>query len=146
MGLAGAASSSDLKDAATSVDAATLDHARFDFDRRYKQRSAKRVFFITQILAFIFILAGFVWSALHWPNTTFFALHVAALVLFATAIAWRLVAASILTPPISRLAEPRVWPIYTILCPVYREAAVVSDLVAALERLDYPGLMHQRGV
>ncbi|MBA3709582.1 MAG: glycosyltransferase, partial [Planctomycetes bacterium] len=29
-------------------------------------------------------------------------------------------------------------PIYTVLVPLYREAAVASELVAALERLDYP--------
>jgi cellulose synthase/poly-beta-1,6-N-acetylglucosamine synthase-like glycosyltransferase len=29
-------------------------------------------------------------------------------------------------------------PLYTVICPLYREAAVVGELVAALERLDYP--------
>ncbi|MBI3439662.1 MAG: hypothetical protein HY054_13635 [Proteobacteria bacterium] len=69
-----------------------------------------------------------------------------ALMLFTSAIAWRLVAASILTPTLSRIANPARWPPYTILCPLYREATVVGDLVASIQRLDYPGLMHQRGV
>ncbi len=30
------------------------------------------------------------------------------------------------------------WPTYTILCPLYREANVVAELVAALGRIDYP--------
>ncbi|WP_321499067.1 glycosyltransferase [Breoghania sp.] len=30
------------------------------------------------------------------------------------------------------------WPPYTVLVPLYREAAVVADLIAALQRLDYP--------
>ncbi len=32
----------------------------------------------------------------------------------------------------------KTWPRYTVIAPVYREAAVMGDLVAALERLDYP--------
>ena len=34
-------------------------------------------------------------------------------------------------------------PIYSIICALYREAASVDGLVAALERLDYPGIMAQ---
>ena len=34
-------------------------------------------------------------------------------------------------------------PIYTIVCALYREAAVVDDLVAAIRQLDYPGIMAQ---
>lgn len=30
------------------------------------------------------------------------------------------------------------WPVYTVLVPLYHEAAVVLDLLAALERLEYP--------
>ena len=34
-------------------------------------------------------------------------------------------------------------PIYTIICPLYREASVVGNLVAAIRALDYPGIMAQ---
>jgi glycosyltransferase XagB len=37
----------------------------------------------------------------------------------------------------------RALPIYTIICALYREAAVVGDLVAAIRALDYPGIMAQ---
>src|SRR5205823_12406074 len=30
------------------------------------------------------------------------------------------------------------WPRYTVLCPLYKEAAVVPQFVAAMGRLDYP--------
>ena len=30
------------------------------------------------------------------------------------------------------------WPLYTVLCPLYKEAAVVPQFVAAMEALDYP--------
>lgn len=36
------------------------------------------------------------------------------------------------------MATPTHFPTYTILCPLYREANVVADLAAALERIDYP--------
>jgi glycosyltransferase XagB len=35
-------------------------------------------------------------------------------------------------------AENGPVPLYTILCPLYREASQVTDLIAALRRLDYP--------
>ena len=34
-------------------------------------------------------------------------------------------------------------PVYTIICALYREAAVVGNLVAAIRALDYPGIMAQ---
>ena len=34
-------------------------------------------------------------------------------------------------------------PIYTVICALYRETAVVNDLVAAIRALDYPGIMAQ---
>jgi len=30
------------------------------------------------------------------------------------------------------------WPVYTVLCPMYRETAVLAQFVAAITRLDYP--------
>ncbi len=39
--------------------------------------------------------------------------------------------------PAPRLREARL-PVYTVLAPVYRETAVLSQLVGALSRLDYP--------
>jgi hypothetical protein len=63
--------------------------------------------------------------------------------LFTIAIGLRLIAAASLAPTLSRLAEPARWPAYTVLCPLYREANVVPDLVAALNALDYPGFLDQ---
>jgi glycosyltransferase XagB len=34
-------------------------------------------------------------------------------------------------------------PVYTIICALYREAAVAGELVAAIRALDYPGIMAQ---
>src|SRR5262249_10571382 len=59
---------------------------------------------------------------------------------FAITIAWRLAAAFAPRAGPAKLYTPAAgnWPIYSVLCPAYREANVVADLIAALERLDYP--------
>ncbi len=42
------------------------------------------------------------------------------------------------TPGDTPSVRPDVWPRYTVIVPVYREEAVLAQLVAALDRLDYP--------
>jgi hypothetical protein len=46
-------------------------------------------------------------------------------------------------PKRSREIDDRKLPLYTIICPLNREAAVVGDLVDAIRALDYPGIMAQ---
>jgi cellulose synthase/poly-beta-1,6-N-acetylglucosamine synthase-like glycosyltransferase len=121
-----------------SVDAAALDAARYGLHRARRDRSARHVLSLTQALALVAFTAALVWALRAAPGVTLTALHIGALILFASAILMRLAAAAQLTPVLSRLAEPRHWPTYTILCPLYREAGVTSDLMAALDRLDYP--------
>jgi cellulose synthase/poly-beta-1,6-N-acetylglucosamine synthase-like glycosyltransferase len=45
-------------------------------------------------------------------------------------------------PQRPRIADHEL-PIYTVICPLYREGAVVRQLVAAIRALDYPGIMAQ---
>jgi glycosyltransferase XagB len=127
-----------LRPAAPAVSAPELDAARLGFHRVFPQRSAKRVFYFTQVLALIALIGAIVWAFQAAPALSFEIAHLAALALFALAIGLRLVAAASLAPTLSRLAEPQQWPTYTVLCPLYREANVVSDLIAALDVLDYP--------
>ncbi len=138
MGMDGAARLDGLREAAAAVDAVTLDAACFGFDRAQPHRSARRVLYITQALAIAAIIGGFVWAAIAAPAITFTALHLGALALFAAAILWRLVAASNLRRLLWGLADPEHFPTYTILCPLYREANVAPDLVAALSQIDWP--------
>jgi len=146
MGMDGAVRLDGLREAAATVDAAALEEARFGFARAHPQRSARRVLFFTQALAFAAVIAALVLAARSAPALTFAAVHISALMIFAAAIFVRLLAAASLTPLLSRLADQADVPTYTILCPLYREANVAPDLVAALARIDYPGLMPQRGV
>jgi cellulose synthase/poly-beta-1,6-N-acetylglucosamine synthase-like glycosyltransferase len=127
-----------LTSAAASMDAASLADASFGFDRRFPQLSARRRLHLTQALVIVLLVGCLVWALQTAPGRTFELLHAAATALFATAIAWRLIAAAFLQPHLSRIAEPKQWPTYTVLCPVYREVNVLPDLVAAIQRLDYP--------
>jgi cellulose synthase/poly-beta-1,6-N-acetylglucosamine synthase-like glycosyltransferase len=134
MGMDGA----DPQRAAYSLDAAELEAARLGFHRAHSDRSAKRSIYITQWILFGALIAAFVWVAQTGPALTWNVVHYGALALFGIAIAWRLIAASNLKRLLWRIASPAQWPIYTILCPLYREANIVRDLVASLRRLDYP--------
>ncbi|MEZ5995423.1 MAG: glycosyltransferase [Hyphomonadaceae bacterium] len=138
MGEDGALKLDSLRAAAATLDAAALDQARLGFHRAFPRRSARRVFHVTQLLSLSLIAAGAVWALRTHFHVTLGVLHWCALGLFASAVLWRLIAASSLTPLISRLAAPANFPVYSILCPLYREANVALDLVAALARLDYP--------
>jgi cellulose synthase/poly-beta-1,6-N-acetylglucosamine synthase-like glycosyltransferase len=128
----------DPQRAAHTLDAAELDAARLGFHRAYPHRSARRRIYITQLVAIAALTWGFAWAARTAPALTWDVVHYVALALFGIAIAWRLLAASNLKRLLWRLAEPGHWPVYTILCPLYREASIVPDLVSSLGRLDYP--------
>lgn len=134
MGMDGA----EPKPASYAMSAAELDAACLGFHRAQPQRSARRVIHITQLLALAALIAGLVWAARTAPALTWAMIYWSALVLFALAIAWRMLAASNLRRVLWRLAAPAQCPAYTILCPLYREAEVVSELVASLRRIDYP--------
>lgn len=123
---------------ATPVNTATLEDACLGLHRACPARSAKRRFHFVQLACFVAVVALAGWALREHTGATLATLHVAAITLFATAMLWRLVAASNLAPVLSRIAAPVHWPTYTILCPLYLEANITADLVAALERLDYP--------
>lgn len=135
MGMDGA---DGLRPVTAAVDAAALAHASNGFHRAFPRRSAKRTFHVTQAIWLSALIGALIWALIEAPDPTGHALHWAALFLFACAIAWRFAAAAHSAPPLSRLAAPAHWPTYTILCPLYREANVALDLIAALSRLDYP--------
>jgi cellulose synthase/poly-beta-1,6-N-acetylglucosamine synthase-like glycosyltransferase len=125
-----------LGSAAISADA--LDTARFGFHRAFPPRSAKRRIHFTQALWMGALLAGGIWATARFPTAALAIAHGAGIAIFAAAIFVRLAAAANLKPEQTRLATPSQWPTFTILCPLYREANVAHDLVAALLRLDYP--------
>lgn len=134
----GADGADGVRSVTASLDADALTAACNGFHAAFPRRSAKRVFHVTQAIWLGALLSAIGWAIYAHTTLALNGLHAVALALFACAIAWRLLAASSLAPTLSRLAEPMRWPIYTILCPLYREANVAPDLITALSRLDYP--------
>lgn len=120
------------------ISAAELESARFGFHKAHPHLSARRAFYITQILVFLAIVAGLYFAWRFAPQTTFSVFHGLALSLFAAAIFWRLFAAASLAPLQTSAPAPANTPVYTLLCPLYREANVIGELIAAIDRLDYP--------
>jgi cellulose synthase/poly-beta-1,6-N-acetylglucosamine synthase-like glycosyltransferase len=66
-------------------------------------------------------------------------LHCVFLVVFAAAVIWRALAVALSQQPglVQRLV-PSELPPYTIIAPLYREAAMAPGLIAALAAIDYP--------
>jgi hypothetical protein len=138
----GAAARSNVRDATIPITADELESARFGFERAFPKRSARRVVFVTQGAILLVLAALLVYAVWIAPGPSLTAVHIGAWVAFSLVIGWRALASAPLKPILWRLAEPRDWPTYTILCPLYHEANGVADLVAALKRLDYPGFLY----
>jgi hypothetical protein len=119
------------------LDASALAAARDGLEQRFPDLTARRTLHAWQAGALLALAgAGAIGLAIA-PQPTSAAFAGAALALFATAIAWRLLGACLrLSAPAAPMTRRR--PCYTVLCPLYREANVVADLAAALDRLDYP--------
>lgn len=103
------------------------------------EASAKRVLTRSQALALILAALALLTASAFAPTLTGAVAQTLLAVLFTAALMLRLAAAAAaLVPP--RPPPPILGPlpVLTVLCPLYKEAAVAPDLVAALERLDYP--------
>lgn len=138
MGTGGAETGPGGLESGVLLENAALEEARFAFHRAFPHRSAKRAFTFVQIACFgaLFVALYFAWHTA--PAQTFNTAHALALALFTAAILWRLLAAASLAPLTSRLATPTHWPTYTLLCPLYREANIVGELLVAIAKIDYP--------
>lgn len=102
-------------------------------------RSAHRRVTYIQMVCLAACLAALGWALSRDAAAVWVALHVLTFALFALAIAFRFTAAALAAePPPAPRAPPKDAPLYTIICPLHREAALVMDLVAALDRIDYP--------
>lgn len=134
----GAPKSLSAAPAAILVDAAESRRACREFHKARPIVSARRTLHVTQALTIAALSWGLVTAFRKVPLATFAVLHASAFLWFAAMIAWRWLAAARLQPRLSRIAAPTEWPTYTILCPLYREAAIVGDLLTALDRIDYP--------
>lgn len=120
------------------IEGAPLRDACDGFDSAYPHRSAKRTLLRSQAIALLALAILLVTGFYAAPQLTAQALRLFAFALFTAAIALRLFAAGAAEPSPSRLASPKALATYTVLCPIYREANVVPELIAAIEAFDYP--------
>lgn len=91
-----------------------------------------------QIAAFVGVLTLLTMCGVAAPEPTGRALYWSFLVIFGAGVAWRLL--MLFGAPPARLggtADDEALPRYTIVAALYREAAVATQLVRALERVDY---------
>jgi cellulose synthase/poly-beta-1,6-N-acetylglucosamine synthase-like glycosyltransferase len=120
-----------------------VDCAAEDLARNAPEMSAKRVVTPPQIVA-IYVGLALLGLGIYWaPELVRTGAHAFAFGLFAAMIALRLFAAAVrLSPAPKNSAPPQraddELPVYTVLCPLYREGSSVAGLVRALEALAYP--------
>lgn len=138
MGMDGAERLPTIGVNAATVATDVVETARSGFHRAHPSRSARRAFHFTQLLTIAVLFYTAIWAARVAPTLTFTVTHIAVIAIFSAAIFIRFVASASLAPLLSRLASPARYPTYTILCPLYREANVVPDLMASLACIDYP--------
>lgn len=101
-------------------------------------RSAHRRLTYIQMAFVAAAIGGLAWALWRAPGDVWHVGHALGFGFFAAAIAVRFVAAaSSHRLPISRDVSDA--PVYTIICPLRGEAAVVHDLIRALDRIEYPG-------
>ncbi|MGE3303275.1 MAG: glycosyltransferase [Hyphomonadaceae bacterium] len=117
-----------------------LDSASLGLALAAPELSARRRLSLAQKALLPAALAALGWSLWRFPRETLHVLAAAAFWLFAALTMWRLLAAG---AAIARLPYPRghwqdALPVYTILCPLYREAHMIAPLLARLGALDYP--------
>lgn len=101
-------------------------------------RSAHRRLTYPQMLVFALLGVALIGALAADARVTAIWLSILASALFASALIWRLfAAATALATPHAPTSACEDTPLYTILCPLYREAFVLPALVAAIDRLDY---------
>jgi hypothetical protein len=125
--------------------ARAADAACFALFRAQPILSARRRLWLGQGLVLAACVAGIGYAAWRFPIWTAVAAHAAGYAAFSALTLWRLFAAASALAP--RAAPEEGWanalPIYTVLCPLYREAHMMGRLGDRLARLDYPGILAQ---
>lgn len=119
-----------------------MDRATNSLARRFPEFSARRVMTTGQACALLALPVGIAAAFYAIPAMTNFLLALAmgtafiANILFRTILVW--IGAGGSGVPAALSSRAGDLPLYSIIVPLYREANVVPDLVAALRALDYP--------
>ena len=124
-----------------------LDEACLGLWRRDEDRSARSVLSLRQQLLYGAALVGFASAAIWATRATVIVLAVVVGSAFLVTVGFKFMMCftgashdwlqSITDSDVAALRDEDL-PLYTVLVPVYREAEVISDLIANLGALDYP--------
>ena len=122
------------------------DHATTALSRKFPEMSARKIMRPRQALAIVLIVAAALAAVVFDPAGAAAVIGFVATLFFLTISILRFTAASVLQrnglpkpAPVARVPDDKL-PVYTVLVPLFREAAVVKSVVAALRRLDWPGI------
>jgi glycosyltransferase XagB len=117
-----------------------LEAARYGLARAWPMRSAHQRLTRAQAMILVLLAILAVAAGIWRPAWLAASLHIGLFAIFAACAALRLASSLMLLKPPRR--APRRWhgplPVYTLLCPMFREAGQVPRLLAALGQLDYP--------
>ena len=124
-------------------DAQLLDEAVFGLERRLPELSARTVITPTQKVILSALGACLFGALLLEAEVALRALMVVLSLAFGLASAFRafLALSASFRKPVVLVQSDASLPSYTILVPMYREAAVLPALVRGLGELDYPGML-----
>lgn len=121
-----------------------LEHATDRLRRHWPELSAGEPTWAWQKGALVVLCLMFGAAAIASPQHTVFALAAVlvlpflCVVMLRSAALWHAMAASPATPSAPAASLPAPLPRYSLLIPLYDEAAVAPDLVKALDAIDYP--------
>jgi hypothetical protein len=119
--------------------AALRDQAIFGLARRFPELSAQTVITPAQLWVFGALAIGAVGAfAFHPLAAARICIALLSLAFAASGVFRVILALLARRPRTAATAVPAALPSYTILVPLYREVAVLPDLVAGLAALDYP--------
>ena len=112
----------------------------------FPEFSARRVFTWPQAVVGLLVFAGVLFAAVTGPLETLAVVNAIGAVFFLGVSALRFVAAAMTNRRLRKRARPAdppraaddTLPVYTLLVPLFREASIVGDLVAALDLIDWP--------
>jgi hypothetical protein len=128
---------------------ALVIHAVQKLASAHPDLSARRVATGGQIVVGAIVAIALAIAVYLDPGPALLAINLVAAFFFFGVSILRLIAASLASPPVddeegaAPSSEADELPVYTILVPLLREAHLVGDLVAALDRIDWPGIMAQ---
>lgn len=124
-----------------------VEQATLGLWRRDSRQSARTTLFPGQRVALWTVLGGLAAGLWLAPRTTLTTVLAVISVGFLVSVLFKFVVSMVGARQENRVLitdeqladlDPRDLPTYTVLVPLYREANVVGDLIANLERLDYP--------